>query len=132
MVKGGLIVFVGLFVFLTLISLLIPSRIVTTRAETVQADSLRLYSEIADLKNALVPAQTKIDDAQTTIDDLEKHAKGIPLTEDIIKDPAAHHAEEQIAAIRRAFAWRCKEVPGIYNAVSCRRSSFVGRESSFE
>ncbi len=51
MVKGGLIVFVGLFVFLTLISLLIPSRIVTTRAETVQADSLRLYNEIADLKN---------------------------------------------------------------------------------
>ena len=50
-VKGALIVFVGLFIFLTLISLLIPSRIVTTRAVTVQADSLRLYNEIADLKN---------------------------------------------------------------------------------
>ena len=50
-VKGALIVFIGLFIFLTLISLLIPSRIVTTRAETVQADSIRLYNEIADLKN---------------------------------------------------------------------------------
>ena len=50
-VKGALVVFFGLFIFITLISLLIPSRIVTTRAETVQADSLRLYSEIADLKN---------------------------------------------------------------------------------
>ena len=49
--KGALVVFVGLFIFLTLISLLIPSHIVTTRAETVQADSIRLYSEIADLKN---------------------------------------------------------------------------------
>ena len=50
-VKGVIIVFFGLFIFVTLISLLIPSTIVTTRAETVQADSLRLYKEIADLKN---------------------------------------------------------------------------------
>ncbi len=49
-VKGALVVFIGLFVFLTLISLLIPSQIVTTRAETVQADSIKLYSQIADLK----------------------------------------------------------------------------------
>ena len=50
-VKGALIVFIGLFIFLTLISLLIPSRIVTTRATTVQANSLKLYNEIANLKN---------------------------------------------------------------------------------
>ena len=50
-IKGAMFVFVGLFIFLTLISLLIPSRIVTVRAETVQADSIKLYSEIADLKN---------------------------------------------------------------------------------
>ena len=50
-IKGGLIVFVGLFIFLTLISLLIPNRIITSRAETVQADSIRIYNEIADLKN---------------------------------------------------------------------------------
>jgi hypothetical protein len=50
-VKGAMVVFIGLFIFLTLISILIPSRIVTVRAETVQADSIRLYSEIADLKN---------------------------------------------------------------------------------
>lgn len=51
MIKGAVFVFAGLFIFLTLISLLIPGRIVTTRAETVQADSLKLYSEISDLKN---------------------------------------------------------------------------------
>ena len=50
-VKGALIVFIGLFIFLTLISLLIPSHIVTTRAETVQADSGKLFNEISDLKN---------------------------------------------------------------------------------
>ncbi len=50
-VKGALVVYIGLFVFITLISLLIPSRIITTRAETVRADSIKLYSEIADLKN---------------------------------------------------------------------------------
>ena len=50
-VKGAIVVIIGLFIFLTLISLLIPSSIVTVRAETVQADSIKLYSEIADLKN---------------------------------------------------------------------------------
>ena len=49
--KGALVVFIGLFIFLTLISLLIPSHIVTARAETVQADSVGLYNEISDLKN---------------------------------------------------------------------------------
>ena len=51
MIKGVIFVLIGLFMFLTLISVLIPGHIVTARAETVQADSIRLYKEISDLKN---------------------------------------------------------------------------------
>jgi hypothetical protein len=51
LIKGAIFVFVGLFVMVTLISLLIPSRIVTARAVTVQADSIKLFNEISDLKN---------------------------------------------------------------------------------
>jgi hypothetical protein len=51
MFKGVFIVFVGLFVLVTLISLLIPSRIMTAKAVSVQADSLRLFNEVSDLKN---------------------------------------------------------------------------------
>jgi Polyketide cyclase / dehydrase and lipid transport len=51
LIKGAIFVFVGLFVMVTLISLLIPSRIVTARAVTVQADSTKLFNEISDLKN---------------------------------------------------------------------------------
>ena len=51
MIKGVLFVFAGLFFLITLISLLIPSRIVITRATTVHADSVNLFNEISDLKN---------------------------------------------------------------------------------
>jgi Polyketide cyclase / dehydrase and lipid transport len=51
LIKGAIFVFVGLFVMVTLISLLIPSRIVTARAVTVQADSVKIFDEISDLKN---------------------------------------------------------------------------------
>jgi hypothetical protein len=51
LIKGAIFVLVGLFVMVTLISLLIPSRIITARAVTVQADSTKLFSEISDLKN---------------------------------------------------------------------------------
>ncbi len=50
MIKGGILVFVGLFVVVTLISLLIPSTIVTAKATTVQADSLKLFDAISDLR----------------------------------------------------------------------------------
>ncbi len=49
--KGALIVFIGIFIFITLISLLIPSKIVTARAVAVNADSMSLFNEISDLKN---------------------------------------------------------------------------------
>ena len=51
MLKGALFVFVGLFIMMTLISLLIPSKVVIAKAVTVQADSLKLFKEISDLKN---------------------------------------------------------------------------------
>ena len=51
LIKGALFVVTGLFIMVTLISLLIPSRIVTARAVTVQADSIKLFNEISDLKN---------------------------------------------------------------------------------
>jgi hypothetical protein len=51
LIKGAIFVFVGLFVMVTLISLLIPSRIVTARAVTMQADSIKLFDEISDLKS---------------------------------------------------------------------------------
>ena len=51
MIKGVLFVFVGLFFLIFLISLLIPSRIVITRATTLHADSVNLFNEISDLKN---------------------------------------------------------------------------------
>ena len=50
-VKGAIIVFIGIFIFITLISLLIPSKIVTARAVAVQSDSVKLFNEISDLKN---------------------------------------------------------------------------------
>jgi hypothetical protein len=51
MIKGAIIGFIGLFIVVTLISLLIPSKIVTARAVSVQGDSLKLFNEISDLKN---------------------------------------------------------------------------------
>lgn len=51
MFKGVLVVFAGLFLLITLISLLIPSRIVVTKSTTVQADPMKLFNEISDLKN---------------------------------------------------------------------------------
>jgi hypothetical protein len=51
MIKGAVIGFVGLFIVVTLISLLIPSKIVTARAVSVQADSLLLFNEVSNLKN---------------------------------------------------------------------------------
>jgi hypothetical protein len=49
-VKAVLFVFVGLFILMTLISLLIPSRIVLVSATTLKADSMQLYEEVSDLQ----------------------------------------------------------------------------------
>ena len=47
--KGMLFVFAGLFILVTLISLLLPGRVVTTRAESMQGDSMKIFREISDL-----------------------------------------------------------------------------------
>jgi hypothetical protein len=51
MIKGIVVVFSGLFIIIALISLLIPNRIVTAKAVSVQADSIKLFNEVSDLKN---------------------------------------------------------------------------------
>ena len=51
LIKGVLFVLAGLFIFVTLISLLIPSKIYVARAVAVQGDSLRIFNEISDLRN---------------------------------------------------------------------------------
>lgn len=50
LIKGVLFVLVGLFIMVTLISLLIPSRVVVTRAVPVTGDSLKIFDEVSDLK----------------------------------------------------------------------------------
>ncbi len=50
MIKGVLFVFAGLFALVTLISLLIPSRVIVTRATPMQGDSLKIFDEVSDLK----------------------------------------------------------------------------------
>ena len=49
--KPILLVFTGLFIVVTLLSLLIPSKIITAKAVSVQADSILLFKQISELKN---------------------------------------------------------------------------------
>lgn len=49
LVKGFFIVLGGLFVFITLFSLLIPSRVRITRAVVIQSTASKVYPELADL-----------------------------------------------------------------------------------
>ena len=49
--KGILIVLIGIFVFITLISLFIPSRIVTVKALVINAPEEKIIEQIATLQN---------------------------------------------------------------------------------
>ncbi len=49
--RGGLFVFGGLFLVMTLISMLIPSTIMTAKSVTVQCDSAKLFNAVSDFKN---------------------------------------------------------------------------------
>jgi Polyketide cyclase / dehydrase and lipid transport len=51
LIKGAIFTGIGLFVVITLISLLMPNKIYTAKSITVQADSLKLFSQISDLNN---------------------------------------------------------------------------------
>lgn len=49
--KAFIIGLTGLFVFITLISLLIPSKIRVTKAVAIQADAGKVFSQISELQN---------------------------------------------------------------------------------
>ena len=51
LIKGGLFVFGGLFVMMSLISFLIPSTIMTAKSISVNADSTKLFSAISNMQN---------------------------------------------------------------------------------
>jgi hypothetical protein len=51
LLKGFIIAVAGLFLVVTLISLLMPSRVVTARSVTIQASRPEIYNQVADLKN---------------------------------------------------------------------------------
>lgn len=51
LIRAGLFVFGGLFLVMTLISMLIPSTIMTAKAVTVQCDSTKLFSVVSNLQN---------------------------------------------------------------------------------
>lgn len=49
--KGFFIVLAGLFIFITILSLFIPSRIMITRAVVINVPAAKVFSEISDLQN---------------------------------------------------------------------------------
>jgi len=51
LIKGFILALAGLFIVVTLVSLLMPSSVVTVRAVTIHAKAEQVFSEIADLKN---------------------------------------------------------------------------------
>ena len=51
MIKGVVFVLAGLFLLVTLISLLMPSKVVVARGVSMHGDSVKIFNQIADLKN---------------------------------------------------------------------------------
>ena len=49
--KGFFIVLTGLFVFITILSLFIPSRLMVTRAVVINAPADKVFSQVNDLQN---------------------------------------------------------------------------------
>ena len=49
--KGFFIVLVGLFVFITILSLFIPSKLMVTRAVVINAHAGKVFNEISNLQN---------------------------------------------------------------------------------
>lgn len=49
--KGFFIVLAGLFIFTTLLSLLIPSKLMITRAVVINAPANKVFAEVSDLQN---------------------------------------------------------------------------------
>lgn len=51
LIKGFFIVLAGLFVFITILSLFIPSKLMVTRAVVINADADKVFNEISNLQN---------------------------------------------------------------------------------
>ncbi len=51
LLKGFIVVLAGLFIFVTLLSLFIPSKLMVTRAVVINADAGKVFNEISDLQN---------------------------------------------------------------------------------
>lgn len=51
LIKGFVIAVLGLFVFITLFSLLIPSTVMTVRSVTINAPADKVFAQISDLQN---------------------------------------------------------------------------------
>ena len=49
--KGFVIVLAGLFVFITILSLFIPSRVMITRGVVIHADAAKVFAQVSDLQN---------------------------------------------------------------------------------
>lgn len=49
--KGFFIVLAGLFIFITFLSLFIPSKLLVTRAVVINANAAKVYTQISDLQN---------------------------------------------------------------------------------
>ncbi len=50
LVKGFLIVLSGLFIFITILSLFIPSRLMVTRAVVINAPADKVFSQVSNLQ----------------------------------------------------------------------------------
>jgi len=51
LIKGFLFVLVGLFIVITLFSLLIPSKVVVTKGVAINNNASKVFSELSDLQN---------------------------------------------------------------------------------
>ena len=65
LIKGGFFVFGGLFLMVTLISLLMPSKIMTAKAVTIKADSIKLFDAVSNLNNWKMWHPVFIEDTST-------------------------------------------------------------------
>ena len=50
-IKGFFVVLAGLFVFITILSLFIPSKLMVTRAVVINANADKVFNEISNLQN---------------------------------------------------------------------------------
>jgi len=51
LIKGFIIAIAGLFIFITILSLFIPSKIMVTRGVVIHAGAEKVFAEISDLQN---------------------------------------------------------------------------------